>query len=210
MNPSGTIAERRRLSKRSGNLDALVQGSKMMIFGVLNHFPQYIFARFEIEGVLHTDSAGTHIFQLRVRQREIESLLLSVHPFAIIVVDSNYEGDRVDIEISLLAKRHRSNEVRDLGTDVAPEKFVQAVQETNAHVLCLSPLLTVTMPAMKTTITALENAGLRQQVKVLVGGAPGTSQYAQQIGADAYGENANSAVTLARKMVARGAPWVSA
>ena len=54
---------------------------------------------------------------------------------------------------------------------------------------------------MKTTITALENAGLRQQVKVLVGGAPVTSQYAQQIGADAYGENANSAVTLARKMV---------
>jgi len=93
-------------------------------------------------------------------------------------------------------------EVKDLGTDVAPEKFVRAVQESKAQVVCLSALLTVTMPAMKTTIAALENAGIRKQVKVLVGGAPITAQYAQQIGADGFGENANSAVTLARKMVA--------
>ena len=128
------------------------------------------------------------------------------------VVIGTVKGDLHDIGKNLVSSMLEGSgfEVRDLGTDVAPEKFVQAVQETNAHVLCLSALLTVTMPSMKTTITALENAGLRQQVKVLVGGAPVTSQYAQQIGADAYGENENSAVTLARKMVAHGAPQASA
>lgn len=128
------------------------------------------------------------------------------------VVIGTVKGDLHDIGKNLVSSMLEGSgfEVRDLGTDVSPEKFVQAVQETNAHVVCLSALLTVTMPSMKTTITALENAGLRPQVKVLVGGAPVTSQYAQQIGADAYGENANSAVTLARKMVAHGAPQASA
>jgi 5-methyltetrahydrofolate--homocysteine methyltransferase len=127
------------------------------------------------------------------------------------VVIGTVKGDLHDIGKNLVGSMLEGSgfDVRDLGTDVAPEKFVQAVQETNAQVICLSSLLTVTMPAMKTTITALENAGLRAQVKVLIGGAPVTSQYAQQIGADAYGENANSAVTLARKMVTQGAPQVS-
>ena len=120
------------------------------------------------------------------------------------VVIGTVKGDLHDIGKNLVASMLEGSgfEVKDLGTDVAPEKFVRAVQESKAQVVCLSALLTVTMPAMKTTISALENAGIRKQVKVLVGGAPLTAQYAQQIGADGFGENANSAVTLARKMVA--------
>jgi 5-methyltetrahydrofolate--homocysteine methyltransferase len=92
-------------------------------------------------------------------------------------------------------------EVIDLGADVAPEKFVTATKERHPHLVCLSALLTVTMPSMKTTIDALEQAGIRQQVKVLIGGAPITQQFANQIGADGYGENAASAVTLARRLM---------
>ena len=89
-------------------------------------------------------------------------------------------------------------DVLDLGADVSPEKFIAAVKEQGAQVVCLSALLTVTMPAMKTTIEALKTAGVRGSVKVLVGGAPVTAQYANEIGADGYGENANSAVALTR------------
>jgi len=123
------------------------------------------------------------------------------------VVIGTVKGDLHDIGKNLVASMLEGSgfEVRDLGTDVSPEKFVQAVQESGAQVVCLSALLTVTMPSMKTTIAALENAGIRNKVKVLVGGAPVTSQYAQQIGADGFGENANTAVTLARKMVAPSA-----
>jgi 5-methyltetrahydrofolate--homocysteine methyltransferase len=93
-------------------------------------------------------------------------------------------------------------EVTDLGADVAPEKFVQTVQNQKVDLICLSALLTVTMPAMKTTIDALKQAGVREKVKVIVGGAPVTARYAEEIGADGYGENANSAVTMARKLLA--------
>ena len=120
------------------------------------------------------------------------------------VVIGTVKGDLHDIGKNLVASmlEGSSFEVHDLGTDVSPEKFIQAAKDHNAQVICLSALLTVTMPAMKSTIAALESAGLRGKVKVLVGGAPVTQNYAQQIGADGFGENANSAVTLARKMVA--------
>lgn len=124
------------------------------------------------------------------------------------VVIGTVKGDLHDIGKNLVASMLEGSgfEVHDLGTDVAPEKFIQAAKEHNAQVICLSALLTVTMPAMKTTITALENAGMRGKVKVLVGGAPVTQHYAEQIGADGFGENANSAVTLARKLVAVPVP----
>jgi methylmalonyl-CoA mutase cobalamin-binding domain/chain len=126
------------------------------------------------------------------------------------VVIGTVKGDLHDIGKNLVVSMLEGSgfDVHDLGTDVAPEKFIQAVQEHQAHVVCLSALLTVTLPAMKTTITALEGAGLRGKVKILVGGAPVTAQYAQQIGADGYGENANTAVALARKMIAEAAPQV--
>jgi len=95
-------------------------------------------------------------------------------------------------------------EVIDLGADVPPEKFIEAIREKGAQIVCLSALLTVTMPSMKTTIEALKQAGVREQVKVLVGGAPVTQQYADDIGADGYGESASNAVAMARRMCGVG------
>jgi 5-methyltetrahydrofolate--homocysteine methyltransferase len=116
------------------------------------------------------------------------------------------KGDLHDIGKNLVASMLEGGgfEVLDLGADVAPEKFIEAVKEKGAQVVCLSALLTVTMPAMKTTIEALKTAGVRGSVKVLVGGAPVTAQYASEIGADGYGENANSAVALTRKLLGVG------
>ena len=116
------------------------------------------------------------------------------------------KGDLHDIGKNLVASMLEGGgfEVLDLGADVAPEKFVEAVKEKGAQVVCLSALLTVTMPSMKTTIEALKQAGVRDNVTVLVGGAPVTTQYANEIGADGYGENANSAVAMTRKLLGGG------
>lgn len=88
-------------------------------------------------------------------------------------------------------------EILDLGVDVPPERFVEAVRD-GAGLVCLSALLITTMPAMKATVEALEAAGLRRQAAVMVGGAPVTSGFAEAVGADAYGANATEAVSLAR------------
>jgi 5-methyltetrahydrofolate--homocysteine methyltransferase len=92
-------------------------------------------------------------------------------------------------------------EVTDLGVDVAPDRFVAAIQAYNAQIVGLSALLTTTMPGMETTIAAIRAAGLREQVKIMVGGAPVTQQYAEAIGADGYGENAAVAVHLACRLL---------
>jgi 5-methyltetrahydrofolate--homocysteine methyltransferase len=92
-------------------------------------------------------------------------------------------------------------ELVDLGADVSPEKFTQAVRENQPDILAMSALLTTTMPAMKTTIDALEGAGLRSQVKVMVGGAPITDEYANMIGADGFAPDASRAASLAKKLV---------
>ncbi len=115
------------------------------------------------------------------------------------------KGDLHDIGKNLVASMLEGAgfEIVDLGVDVAPEKFVEAVNEKNANVVCLSALLTTTMPSMKTTIDALAEAGARDKVKVIIGGAPVTQQYAEEIGADGYGDNANSAVTEARKLLGK-------
>jgi 5-methyltetrahydrofolate--homocysteine methyltransferase len=117
------------------------------------------------------------------------------------VVIGTVKGDLHDIGKNLVASMLEGGgfEVIDLGTDVAPEKFVEVVKEKNPNLICLSALLTVTMPSMKSTIEALKQAGIRQKVKVLIGGAPITQSFADQIGADGYGENAASAVNLAKR-----------
>ena len=119
------------------------------------------------------------------------------------VVIGTVKGDLHDIGKNLVASLLEGGgfEVVDLGSDVAPEKFAQAVKDRNANIVCLSALLTVTMPAMKATMEALKNAGVRDRIKVMIGGAPVTQQYADEIGADGYGENASVAVTLARRLV---------
>ncbi len=115
------------------------------------------------------------------------------------------KGDLHDIGKNLVGSLLEGGgfEVIDLGSDVAPEKFVAAVREKGANIVALSALLTVTMPSMKTTIEALRQAGVREGVKVIVGGAPVTEQYAREIGADGYGDNATAAVALARRLMGR-------
>jgi 5-methyltetrahydrofolate--homocysteine methyltransferase len=120
------------------------------------------------------------------------------------VVIGTVKGDLHDIGKNIVASMLEGGgfEVVDLGADVAPEKFVEAIRRSDADLVCLSALLTVTMPSMRTTIEALKQAGVRERVKVLVGGAPVTQQFARQIGADGYSENAPGAVALARQIMA--------
>jgi 5-methyltetrahydrofolate--homocysteine methyltransferase len=114
------------------------------------------------------------------------------------------KGDLHDIGKNLVASLLEGGgfEVIDLGVNVTPEKFIETVREKNANIIAMSALLTTTMPAMRTTIEALKQAGVRQQVKVLIGGAPITQKYADEIGADGYSETAVGAVALAKKAVA--------
>ena len=114
------------------------------------------------------------------------------------------KGDLHDIGKNLVSSMLEGGgfEVFDLGVDVPPEKFVDSIKEKHASLVCLSTLLTTTMPAMKTTLEVLKNSGVRDQVKVMIGGAPVTQRFAEEIGADAYGENARAAVMLARQLVA--------
>jgi len=92
-------------------------------------------------------------------------------------------------------------EVKDLGTDVEPDEFLDAIKEFEPHIVGMSALLTTTMRAMGDTVKAIEEAGLRDQVKVMVGGAPVTQRFADDIGADAYAANAASASDTAKKFV---------
>lgn len=114
------------------------------------------------------------------------------------------KGDLHDIGKNLVASLLEGGgfEVFDLGVNVSPEKFIESVKERNANIIAMSALLTTTMPAMRSTIEALKQAGVRDQVKVLIGGAPITQKYADEIGADGYSENAVGAVALAKKAVA--------
>ena len=113
------------------------------------------------------------------------------------------QGDLHDIGKNLVAAMLEGAgfEVHDLGADVSPERFVNAVKEHAVHLIGLSALLTVTMPAMKSTIEALEEAGLRDRVKVLVGGAPLSQEYANEIHADGYADNAAAAVRVAHRLI---------
>jgi len=120
------------------------------------------------------------------------------------VVAGTVKGDLHDIGKNLVCMmlEGAAFEIVDLGSDVTPEKFVEAVRSTGADVICMSALLTTTMPNMKNTIEALKTAGLRDKVKVMVGGAPLTDQYAREIGADGYAADASRAVALAKSLMA--------
>ncbi len=113
------------------------------------------------------------------------------------------KGDLHDIGKNLVAAMLEGGgyEVLDLGVNVAPEQFVAAVKEKHVHIIALSALLTTTMPSMKTTIEALKQAGVRDQVKVIIGGAPITQRYAEEIGADGCGDSAAGAVALAKQVI---------
>jgi 5-methyltetrahydrofolate--homocysteine methyltransferase len=124
------------------------------------------------------------------------------------VILGTVKGDLHDIGKSLVAMMCEGAgfEVRDLGKDVAPEAFVEAVKQYEPDLVGMSALLTTTMRAMQQTIKALEEAGIRDSVKVMVGGAPVTQEFADQTGADAYASNAAAASDLAKKLV--GVAWL--
>jgi 5-methyltetrahydrofolate--homocysteine methyltransferase len=113
------------------------------------------------------------------------------------------KGDLHDIGKNLVSMMCEGAgfEVKDLGKDISPEAFVEAVKEFEPDVLGMSALLTTTMRAMEHTIKALEEAGVRDKVKIMIGGAPVTQAFSNQIGADGYASNAASAAELAKKFV---------
>ena len=139
--------------------------------------------------------AGLAILAPQLKQANVQS--------AGKVAAGTVRGDLHDIGKNLVCMMLQGAgfEIVDLGTNVSPEKFVEAVRSNGAQIIVMSALLTTTMPAMKETITALQRAGLRDQVKVLVGGAPITEDYAREIGADGFAQDASRAVNVAKSLV---------
>jgi 5-methyltetrahydrofolate--homocysteine methyltransferase len=119
------------------------------------------------------------------------------------IVIGTVKGDLHDIGKNLVGMMCEGAgfEVIDLGFNVPPEKFIQAIKEHQPNVVGMSALLTTTMRAMGHTIKAIEEAGLRDEVKIMVGGAPVDAEFAERIGADGYGSNAPSATDLAKRLV---------
>lgn len=119
------------------------------------------------------------------------------------VVIGTVKGDLHDIGKNLVASMLEGCgfEVVNLGVDVTTDKFVDAAKRENANIICMSSLLTTTMPYMKEVIEAVKAAGLQGEVRVMVGGAPVTQSYADSIGADGYSANANEAVAVAKRLV---------
>ena len=119
------------------------------------------------------------------------------------VIIGTVKGDLHDIGKNLVAMMMESAgmEVHNLGVDISPEGFVTQIKEKNAQIVCLSALLTTTMPMMKQTVDAIVESGLRDQVKILVGGAPVTQSFADQIGADGFAADAGAASKLAKSLV---------
>jgi len=119
------------------------------------------------------------------------------------IVIGTVKGDLHDIGKNLVAMmlEGAGYEVIDLGIDVDPEKFLSAINTYNPNILGMSALLTTTMPYMKTTIEVLEKAKVRDKVKIIVGGAPVTEDFAKEIGADGYADDAASAVDLVNRLM---------
>jgi 5-methyltetrahydrofolate--homocysteine methyltransferase len=119
------------------------------------------------------------------------------------VVIGTVKGDLHDIGKNLVSMMLQGAgfDIVDLGVDVSPEKFIEGIKKSQAQAIALSALLTTTMPSMKTTIEALKAAGLRDKVKVVIGGAPVTQRYADEIGADGYAPDANSAVRKTKELL---------
>ncbi len=152
--------------------------------------------------------------EMLISARAMQSGLVLLKPFLAAsgakaagrVVIGTVQGDLHDIGKNLVGMMLEGAgfEIIDLGTDVRPENFVGAVETKHADIIALSALLTTTMPKMQETIEALKAASLRDKVKVIIGGAPVTETYAQQIGADGYGPDASAASRLAAKLMKAG------
>ncbi len=119
------------------------------------------------------------------------------------VIIGTVKGDLHDIGKNLVAMMMESAglKVHNLGVDISPEEFVAEIQKKNAQIVCLSALLTTTMPAMKQTVDAIIESGLRDKVKIMVGGAPVTQAFADEIGADGFATDAGSASKMAKSLI---------
>lgn len=158
------------------------------------------------------ESGEYFVPELLISARAMKAALKLIRPVLIAsgsepigrVVIGTVKGDLHDIGKNLVASMLEGGgfEVVDLGVDIKPEDIISAVQNDGANIVGLSALLTTTMPSMKTVVDELTSAGLRDQVKILIGGAPVTQRYADEIGADGYSDTAVGAVALARKLVA--------
>ena len=139
--------------------------------------------------------AGLEILRPELMEDEVETV---GH-----VVIGTVEGDLHDIGKKLVAimLEGAGFQVTDLGVDIAPDGFIEAVKDQPVDILALSALLTTTMTSMEATITAFQEAGLRDQVKIIVGGAPVTEDFAREIGADGYAADASVAVKLSKNLL---------
>lgn len=139
--------------------------------------------------------AGLNILQPLLVDADVEP--------AGVVILGTVNGDMHDIGKNLVGMMLEGAgfQIEDLGTDVSPQLFIDAIKIQNADIVGLSALLTTTMPAMEKTIQAISDAGLRDRVKIIIGGAPVTAEYATQIGADGFANDASQAAVLAKQLV---------
>ena len=138
---------------------------------------------------------GMEILKPRLVETDVKS--------AGVIVAGTVKGDLHEIGKNLVCMllECAGFTVIDLGVDIAPEKFIQAVKENHPDIVAMSALLTTTMPSMKITIEALRSADLRDMVKIMIGGAPVTEAYARQIDADCYSRDASQAVKMAKRLL---------
>ena len=153
--------------------------------------------------------------QLLMSAKAMKSAMALIRPLlisegeednSICAITGTVKGDVHDIGKNLLGALLEGGGFRvvDLGTNVSPEQFIEAVETHKAKLVCMSALLTTTMPGMKITIDAFKDAGIRDEVIMLVGGAPVTRHFAKDIGADGYKDNASAGVVLAKKLLGVG------
>lgn len=197
----------------AGNLEKAVEITKIAITNGMN--PQDIINLYMIKGMEEIgkqfEEGKVFVPNLLMSARamrgalDILKPLIAGHTETYIgkIVIGTVKGDLHDIGKNLVASMFEGCgfEVINLGVDVTSEKFVEAVRANHANILCMSALLTTTMNYMKEVITAIEKAGLRENVKIMVGGAPLNDAFAKSIGADAYTSNANAAVVTAKELL---------
>jgi 5-methyltetrahydrofolate--homocysteine methyltransferase len=157
------------------------------------------------------ESGDFYIPEMLVAARAMQTGLVLLKPYlkeaniqmAGKVAIGTVKGDLHDIgkNLVMMMLEGAGFEILDLGTDVAPEKFVEVIQAGGVDILALSALLSTTMSSMKATMDALKGAGVREQIKVMIGGAPITEDFSRQIGAEGYAPDASRAVTLAKSLL---------
>lgn len=197
-----------------GNLELAISTTKEALQENID--PQILISDYLIKGMeeigARFESGKAYVPNLLMSARAMKGALELLKPYMensheIVtlgkVVIGTVKGDLHDIGKNLVCSMLEGCgfEVINLGVDVSDEKFVQATREYKANIVCMSALLTTTMVYMKEVIKAFENAGIRNEVKIMVGGAPLSEKFALEIGADGYSDNANAAVALARRLL---------